>query len=58
MRIWSTGRGWSSPVATILARRLACLRRGREAGATLDECDNLDIAPTLLTLLGLPVRRR
>ena len=28
---------------------------GVRAGATLDDCDNLDIAPTLLTLLGLPV---
>lgn len=28
---------------------------GVRAGARLGECDNLDIAPTLLTLLGLPV---
>lgn len=28
---------------------------GVEPGARIGECDNLDIAPTLLTLLGLPV---
>jgi hypothetical protein len=28
---------------------------GISAGAQIGECDNLDIAPTLLTLLGLPV---
>lgn len=28
---------------------------GVRSGARLDECTNLDIAPTLLTLLGLPV---